>query len=65
VDQLKIEVAEALVLKPGDRVLLLIEQGAWTGDHIERAHEFLKGRFPDVQFTFMSGVERAVIKPAE
>lgn len=63
-DELKIEVAEALVLKPGDRVLLLVGAN-WPMEYVDRAQSVLKERFPDVAFAFASGVDQAVIEPAE
>jgi hypothetical protein len=57
--ELKIEVAEALILKPGDRVLLLVQRN-WTNQFVDQARSVLGERFPDVTFAFVSGVERAV-----
>jgi hypothetical protein len=66
VDELKIEVAEALILKPGDRVLLLLRDGYhWTREFVDQANRVLGERFPDVTFGFVDGVERAVIERDE
>jgi hypothetical protein len=64
-DELKIEVAEALIVKPGDHVLLLLkEHSGWTMETVDRANALLKERFPDVTFAFVSDIEKAVVAPA-
>jgi uncharacterized protein YmfQ (DUF2313 family) len=63
-DELKIEVAEALIVKPGDRVLLLLkEHSGWSMETVERANALLKERFPDTTFAFVSDIEKAVVAP--
>ena len=60
---LKIEVADALVMKPGDRVLLLVSD-RWTREFVAEASYVLRERFPDVTFAFVSGVDKAIIEPS-
>lgn len=62
-DELKIEVAEALVIKPGDRVLLLADSGYdWTNEIINLAQTHLRERFPDTEFAFITGVGEVVLE---
>lgn len=62
---MKIEIAEALFVKPGDRVLLLVKDDrAWTQETVAHAQQVLKERFPDVTFAFCSGVDQAIIEPS-
>jgi hypothetical protein len=59
---LKIEVAEALIVKPGDRVLLLLkEHSGWSMETVDMAQALLKERFPDVTFAFISDIDSAVL----
>jgi hypothetical protein len=61
-DELKIEVAEALIVKPGDRVLLLLrEHSGWSMETVDMAQALLKERFPDVTFAFISDIDSAVL----
>jgi hypothetical protein len=59
---LNIKLAEALVINPGDRVLLLLRDDGWTEGNVNAAKSFLEERFPDVTFGFISHVEGAVVE---
>lgn len=60
---LRIEVAEAIVLKPGDRALLLLKDGyGWTRQMADDAMDQLNERFPDVTFALVAGAERVVVE---
>jgi hypothetical protein len=57
--QLDVCVAEALVVRPGDRVLLLVKEP--TEPFWEMSERILAERFPDVEFTFVTQVDGAVV----
>jgi hypothetical protein len=60
---IKIEVADALIVKPGDRVLLLLDDHhSWTEASVEQAQRVMKKRFPDTVFTLVTGVQSAVVE---
>lgn len=54
----------ATVLKPGDRVLLVVDS-AWSEAHVHRVLDKLKEGAPEVRFLMVCGVGEVVIKPAE
>lgn len=56
-------IQSATILKPGDRVLLIVEQ--WDMEQLDRARDALSERFPEVEFTYVKGVEDVVVKPSE
>jgi hypothetical protein len=57
-------IQSATVLKPGDRVLLVVRDG-WNRERVDRAARLLAERFPEVEFTFTDRVEDVVVKPSE
>lgn len=57
-------IQSATILKPGDRVLLIVED-RWHMQRRDEARRQLSERFPEVEFTFINGVEDVVVKPSE
>jgi phosphoketolase len=58
------DVATATILKPGDKVLLVVS-GNWTMERVDYAQKLLGERFPDAEFTFVSQVDTMIVKPAD
>lgn len=56
-------IQSATILKPGDRVLLVVSD--WRIDRRDQAVHLLSERFPEAEFTFITGVEDVLVKPAE
>ncbi len=57
-------ISSATLLRPGDRVLLTVS-GRWTMQQFDEANKYTGGRWPDIEFVFITEVESVVIKPAE
>lgn len=51
----------ALVVRPGDRVLLEVDAG-FSLSQIDHVRETLTERFPGVEFTFLAGVHVSAIE---
>lgn len=62
--ELEIRVADALVLKPGDQVLLTMSRPMSMAEADEARHR-LGQIFPDVKFAFASGVQSVTVLRAE
>lgn len=58
--EMEIRVADALVLKPGDRVLLMTTR-LMSRMEMDEARGRLAGLFPGVTFAFGSGIESAAV----
>lgn len=52
------------VLRPGDKVLVTFAENV-NLDTVQHITTQLRERFPDVEFTSLSGVESVVVQPAE
>lgn len=57
-------VVSATVLKPGDRVLLVLD-GVVYEREAQGMRETLEARFPGTTFTIASGVSEVVVQPAD
>lgn len=53
----EVVLAEALVIRPGDRVLVTLRASDITDEEGDEVREKLRDRFPGADFTLMSGVE--------
>jgi len=59
-------IQSATILKPGDRVLLVLAAAHWSPAKARTARDgFLAERFPDVEFTLAIGIDDVVVKPTE
>lgn len=59
----QITVAEALTLRPGDRVLLRFASHIPPRD-VQHISQGLHERFPGVEFTWLCGVDEIAVQPA-
>lgn len=60
-------IQSATILKPGDRVLVVVEGKSEPGaiEHMRDMRTALHDRFPGTEFTFVFGVDDVVVKSAE
>lgn len=54
----------AIVLQPGDQVLVAMAQSNLTREQADLMRTQLAGRFPDVEFTFLAGVAALAVQHA-
>jgi hypothetical protein len=62
--KLNVTVVPALVIRPGDAVLLNVGAGADLAEW-QPVLDQLRERFPEVEFTMLGGVEQIAVKPGE
>jgi hypothetical protein len=55
------EIAEALVIRPGDKLLVRVDRGI-TVQEVEVLREGLSERFPEVEWTVIIADQLAVIR---
>jgi hypothetical protein len=62
--KLNVTVVPALVIRPGDAVLLNVGAGADLAEW-QPVLDQLRARFPEVEFTVLGGVEQIAVKPGQ
>jgi len=61
-----IEKAQIITVKPGDKVLLVFPPAAMlTPQDVDRTLDWLRGKFPDVEFALVGGVANVIHEPVE
>jgi hypothetical protein len=56
-----IEVAEALVVRPGDKLLIRVRQDTYP-EHADQLAKHLKRRIPEVEVTIIAAEQFAVVR---
>ena len=56
-----LEVQEALVVRPGDKLLVRLRPDAHRG-HIEKLADALRERFPETEITVITAEQLAVVR---